>query len=310
MSRIARSAVVAVAVAWLAIACTSANAQDFPWKGMSNPNVIVDYVEPRPPIDPKDKDYAKDMATYQRLVKIYERVKKRQVLEELSAFLSPLRLPKTLRVRTLQCNTVNAFYDPDEFTVKICYEWMDATEQMAPAKVSPEGFTRQEVLVGGFVGVMLHEMGHAISDVLNLPVLGREEDAADQVAAFIMLQFGKEVARRTLTGTAHLYRRDAEANAPTEDDFSDVHGTAAQRFYNTLCIAYGGDPNTFNDFVQRKILPKFRADTCAREYRQVLDAFRRLIGPYVDQELMEKVRGMQILRADDGRLDAPGGPQR
>ena len=83
-----------------------------------------------------------------------------------------------------------------------------------------------------------------------------------------------------------------------------------------------------NDFVKRKILPKFRADghggdedprlrdprsfradACGREYRQVLYAFRKLIGPYVDQELMEKVRGMQILKADDGRLDAPGGPQ-
>ena len=60
--------------------------------------------------------------------------------------------------------------------------------------------------------------------------------------------------------------------------------------------------------MQRKILPKFRADACGREYRQVLYAFRKLIGPY-DQELMEKVRGMQILKADDGRPDAPGGPQ-
>jgi hypothetical protein len=205
MNRIARSAIVAVAVAWPAIACTSANAQNFPWKGMSNPNLIIDNIEPRPPIDPKDKDYAQDMATYQRLVKIYERVKKRQVLEELSAFLSPLRLPKKLRVRTLQCNTVNAFCDPNEFTLKICYEWMDATEQMAPAKLSPEGFTRQEVIVGGFVGVLLHEMGHAISDVLDLPVLGREEDAADQIAVFIMLQFGKEVARTAIKGTAFVW---------------------------------------------------------------------------------------------------------
>jgi hypothetical protein len=80
MNRIACSAIVAVAVAWPAIACTSASAQNFPWKGMSNPNVIVDYIEPRPPVDPKDKDYAQNMATYQRLVKIYERAKKRQVL--------------------------------------------------------------------------------------------------------------------------------------------------------------------------------------------------------------------------------------
>jgi Putative metallopeptidase len=239
---------------------------------------------------------------------IYERLKQRQVLEQLRQFLAPLKLPRQLKVQMRGCRgSVNAWYSNGEVT--ICYEYVAWIETLAPKQDTPE-VTRADAVAGPFIQVVLHEVAHAVFDILQIPLFGREEDAADQLAAFIMLQFGKEVARRTLTGTAHLYRRDAEANAPTEDDFSDVHGTAAQRFYNTLCIAYGGDPNTFNDFVQRKILPKFRADTCAREYRQVLDAFRRLIGPYVDQELMEKVRGMQILRADDGRLDAPGGPQR
>ena len=299
MNRIACSAIVAVAVAWPAIACTSASAQNFPWKGMSNPNVIVDYIEPRPPIDPKDKDYAQDMATYQRLVKIYERVKKRQVLEELSAFLSPLRLPKTLRVRTLQCNTVNAFYDPDDFTLKICYEWMDATERMAPAKVSPEGFTRQEVIVGGFVGVVLHEMGHAVSDILNLPVLGREEDAADQIAGFIMLQFGKEVARTAIKGTAFVWLTFSREDQAV---YWDTHSTPAQRFYNFLCIGYGGDPATFKDLAD-KWLSKARAESCAHEYQQVRNAFRKTVLPHVDQEMMKKVQSIKWLQPDDGTWD-------
>ncbi len=90
-----------------------------------------------------------------------------------------------------------------ERTIKICYEWMDETETRAPQKVSPEGFTRQEAIVGGFVGVLLHEVGHAVNDLLNLPVLGREEDSADQIAGFIMLQFGKDVARIAIKGTAY-----------------------------------------------------------------------------------------------------------
>src|SRR5262249_15909496 len=159
-----------------------------------NPDVRIDYVPPRAPDDPKAKDYAKKLATYQRHSQIYERVKQRQVFEELSAFLSPLKLPRTLRLPTKTCNTINAFYRPDEWSVNICCEGMAWTEKIAPKDVSPEGFARQEVLVGGFVGVLLHEMGHAVSDIFNLPVLGREEDAADEIAAFIMTQFGKEVA--------------------------------------------------------------------------------------------------------------------
>ena len=63
---------------------------------------------------------------------------------------------------------------------------------------------------------------------------------------------------------------------PDDDD------TAAQRFYNNLCIAYGGDPNTFNDFVQKKLLPRGRALGCQQEYQKITASFRKLILPYVD----------------------------
>jgi hypothetical protein len=239
---------------------------------------------------------------------MYQRLQQRRVLEQLRQFLAPLKLPRQLKVQLRGCRgSVNAWYSNHEVT--ICYEYVAWIEDLAPKEDTPE-VTRADAVAGPFIQVVLHEVAHAVFDILQIPLFGREEDAADQLAAFIMLQFGKDVARRTLTGTAHLYRKDAELNAPTEDDFSDVHGTASQRFYNTLCIAYGGDPSTFNDFVQRKILPKFRADVCAREYRQVLFAFRKLIVPYVDLELMEKVRAMDVLKADDGRLDPPGGPPR
>jgi hypothetical protein len=261
-----------------------------------NPNIVVDYIEPRPPIDPQDKDYAKDMASYQRQMKIYQRIKQRQVLEELSAFLSPLKLPRTLRVHTKPCGVVNAFYDPSEWTVNICYEWIDASEQMAPQATSPEGFTRQEVIVGSFVGVVLHEMGHAVNDMYQIPVLGREEDTADQVAGFVMQQFGKDVARTAIKGMAYVWLTFARQSNPA---YWDVHSTPGQRFYNFLCIGYGGDPATFKDQVD-KWLSKDRVESCPHEYQQVKNAFVKTILPHVDQELMKKVQAAKWLRPDDG----------
>jgi hypothetical protein len=301
MNRIARiAAAAAFGVAWpTAILCGPAGAQTFPWQGLSNPNVLVDYVEPREPYDAQDKDYAKDMATYQRMMKTYERMKRRQVLEEFSAFLSPLRLPKTLRVKTVQCNVLNAYYDPTERTIKICYEWMDETETRAPQKVSPEGITRQEAIVGGFVGVLLHEAGHAVNDLLNLPVLGREEDSADQIAGFIMLQFGKDVARIAIKGTAYSWLTFARQDRPV---YWDTHSTPAQRFYNFLCIGYGGDPQTFKDLAD-KWLSKGRAETCEHEYKQVRNAFNKTIMPHIDPVLMKKVQTIQWIQPDDGRWE-------
>jgi len=264
-----------------------------------NPNVVVDYIEPRAPDDAKDKGYAVALAKYQREKKIYERLKQRQVLEELSAFLAPLQLPRKLRVRTKVCNAVNAFYDPDEWSVNICYEWIDATERMAPREVSPEGFTRQEVIVGGFIGVVLHEMGHAVNDMLHIPVLGREEDAADQIAAFIMTQFGKEVARNAVKGMAYVWLTFARQDRAA---YWDVHSTPGQRFYNFLCIGYGGDPETFKDLVD-KWLSKDRVASCAHEYQQVRNAFIKTILPHIDQELMKKVQATQWLKPGDGKWE-------
>jgi hypothetical protein len=72
-------------------------------------------------------------------------------------------------------------------------------------------------------------------------------------------------------------------------DFADEHGTPAQRFYNLLCIAYGADPKTFGDLVEKGYLPKDRSEGCEGEYQQAAFAFERLIRPHIDQRLAKKV---------------------
>jgi hypothetical protein len=130
--------------------------------------------------------------------------------------------------------------------------------------------------------------------MLSLPVFGREEDAADQVAAYIYLQLGEADARRLIMGTAYAYFAEAEnGDAPQSreefaEQFADEHGTPAQRAYNVLCIAYGADPELFGDVVSKGYLPKERAEGCEEEYEQVQDAFEKLIAPHIDTALAEK----------------------
>ena len=85
--------------------------------------------------------------------------------------------------------------------------------------------------------------------MLRLPTFGREEDAADQVSAYIMLHLGKAEARRLFLGTAYAYKTGFEAATapPALKEFANVHGTPAQRFYNLLCIRYGADAQLFGD---------------------------------------------------------------
>ena len=49
---------------------------------------------------------------------------------------------------------------------------------------------RVEFVAGNTLFVLLHEMGHVLIAEMKLPVLGREEDAADTFAALAMLKVG------------------------------------------------------------------------------------------------------------------------
>lgn len=229
---------------------------------------------------------------------IYDRLKKRRVLEDMREFLSSLRLPRKLSIKLQGCDgVVNAWYTAG--TLTYCYELDDQIAKNRPKGTTVDGVTPEDAMMGPFVDIFLHEMSHALFDILKVPVFGREEDAADQLAAFILLQFGNDVARRTLLGTAVFWGSLAKTPADISE-FADEHGLPAQRFYNIVCIAYGANPTVFKDFAA-KYLPKERAERCPFEYQQVRYAYLHLIAPYVDAELQKKVMARSWLKADDGK---------
>ena len=220
---------------------------------------------------------------------IYQRLKDNRALEKLQEFLSPVRLPRPLLMKTEGCDGVsNAWYD--EGAVTICYEYIEEMWRNAPKETTPAGVTPVDAQIGPVFDTCLHEFAHAIFDILKIPLFGREEDAADAFSAFVMLQLGKAEARRLIAGTAYAYAIEAKAAPPAKlQDFSDEHGTPAQRFYNVLCIAYGADPKFFGDLVEKGYLPKDRSEGCEGEYQQAAFAFEKLIRPHIDQGLAKKV---------------------
>jgi hypothetical protein len=297
MKHVASAAALAFAVAWSAPALAQINTQDRPGGGTGgpppatvqksalapNPQIEIAYVEPKNPA----------------FQPIYDKLKKRRVLEDLQAFLSPLKLPRKIQVKLDQCGNSGGHYKPGG-PVVICYEYVDQLERAAPdvtLQIGGRPFTKEDALVGSFVHVVLHEVARAVFDILEIPVWGREEHAADRVAGFIMFQFGDKVAYRTLVGTSWFLSQTSVAisGLPT-GDFSYVRGVDGdnfQRFYNTLCIALGADPERFAFL--KKTLPEGRAEGCRWEYVQLQRSFADTFMPHIDRELMAKVRAVDWL---------------
>jgi hypothetical protein len=222
---------------------------------------------------------------------IYEKLKQRRVLEDLREVLSPFDLPYTLTLRLKGCDGVeNAWYDDEDHSVTVCYEYLARVARDAPRETTPAGVTPQDAIVGPTVEVFLHEFAHALFDLLKIPVLGREEDAADMVAAYTLLQFGPKFARSAIGGIAYMYAHQANDKSMTAETAAEVHPFTQQRFYNLLCLAYGADPKTFGDVVEKGYLPKDRAENCVYEYRQVDYAVRTLLWPHMDPARREAAR--------------------
>ena len=221
---------------------------------------------------------------------LYEHLKQTRALERLQELLSPFRLPQPLLLKVSGCDgDANAWYE--EGVVTVCYEFLQDILKNAPAQTLPSGVTQEDGIFGPFLDVFLHEVGHAVFDLQKIPVLGREEDAADMFSAYIMLQLGKDYSHRLMLGSAYQYKADVENPQVSLDikKFSDEHGVPAQRFYNVLCIAYGADQKMFADVVEKGYLPKSRAEQCDAEYEQTAFAFKELIGPHIDKALAKKV---------------------
>jgi hypothetical protein len=223
---------------------------------------------------------------------IYTELKQRGSLEKLQKLLSPVRLPGKLRISLTGCDgEADAFYEDADIT--ICYEFIAELVKNMPQETTPGGIAPIDTIIGPMFEVSLHEFAHALFDMLELPVFGREEDAADQVAAYALLQFGESESRRLIAGTAYAYHMDEKKIDPCRsmEDYANEHGTPAQRFFNALCIAYGADTKLFGDILSKGYLPKTRAEFCEEEYEQVQDAVDLLIIPHIDLELAEELMG-------------------
>jgi uncharacterized membrane protein len=119
------------------------------------------------------------------------------------------------------------------------------------------------------------------------------------MSTFIALQFSKDVARTIIRGMAYIQKVWLDFGDPV---FFDEHGTGLQRYYNSLCLAYGADPELMKDLPEKDQLPEARRVNCQHEYEQVKAAFVKTVLPFVNRDQMKRVQAMQWLRFSPDQL--------
>lgn len=147
--------------------------------------------------------------------------------------------------------------------------------------------------------VVMHELGHFIVDVLDAPILGREEDAADRFATLMMTPPPRPPGLPT-----ERFDPAFEINVPGViwaatwwhdshyDNFTrlgldvpwwDEHGIDEQRALQIMCLVYGADPTRFESAFGAFIPPE-RRQSCIGEAGENARAWDKIITPHVSAE--------------------------
>jgi hypothetical protein len=221
---------------------------------------------------------------------IFEMLKEEQILEKVQALLAPVKLPLRITLKLEGCDGIaNATFWED--AIIVCYEYIEYAWNHARLTAASD-FSPRDARIGSTVEVFLHEAGHAVLEVLDIPFFGREEEVADYFATYILLQLCKDDARRLILGASFVNGREAaeeQGKVPEPRLLAATHSLPAQRFFNRWCMAYGANPVLFADAISDGMLPQSRAKHCRYEYQTNAFAFNTLIRPYIDEEMKQKV---------------------
>ncbi|MFF2779776.1 DUF4344 domain-containing metallopeptidase [Streptomyces sp. NPDC058052] len=223
-------------------------------------------------------------------------LRERRVLEDAAAYADArIALPRDVPLRAAGCAEPNPFWDRRTGRITYCYGFVPDARKVFAALDTDGAPARRtaaadEDVVGLSNGVLFHELGHALVDLYDLPVTGREEDAVDQLAV-LLLASGDErhtdYAISAINAWGAMWQA-SEGGDPGVAAYSDVHSLDGQRFFNWACWLYGSDPERFADAVDAEgnpdgVLPRDRAALCPAEYRRIDSSWRALLGPHLKQ---------------------------
>lgn len=181
-----------------------------------------------------------------------------QVLDSLS---DQIALPQDVPVVFEHCAEPNGYWDRNARKITMCYEFVASLYQDHTALEN--GFAPllswadpNEVMIGTTLFVLLHEIGHGMVTLFDLPITGREEDAVDQFALFILANSDEEgqplserPSRMGLLAAYSMLSEDYPIERAPRRVWADTHSLSPQRGIDQLCMVFGGDPDAYAPYV-------------------------------------------------------------
>ncbi|HEX7701899.1 MAG TPA: DUF4344 domain-containing metallopeptidase [Kofleriaceae bacterium] len=184
------------------------------------------------------------------------------------------RLPRAVPVRVRECGVVNAFYNPADHTISVCHELWDDTVKLFKG-AGMDDAKAVELTHGMMTFTFMHEFGHALVGEFGLPITGKGEDAADEIATIFLGFAGDMGPKAALSGASWFQTMAAKPGA--HNLFYDEHSFNDQRVISITCLLYGSDQKRYTKLMTDLKVPQKRLNRCVNDYRDRLKAWDSLL---------------------------------
>ncbi|MEM7617831.1 MAG: DUF4344 domain-containing metallopeptidase [Pseudomonadota bacterium] len=172
------------------------------------------------------------------------------------------------------------YYDPEEKKIVIPYHfWTYVYDELNQDAQGEMATDELNILTGDIIIHMLyHEIAHALIDVKELAITGREEDAADELAVLMILDHFEKGTYIALTAADFFELEGSYQDEITDEDLFGEHALDDQRFFNILCLVYGYGDAEAKEIMTELEVDEERLGICEEDFDKRRTAWDKLLG--------------------------------
>jgi hypothetical protein len=173
-------------------------------------------------------------------------------------------------------------YDSETHQVLIPYPFIQEIKQrFIKDKYTESGLSIEEATMDVVTHTILHELAHALINIYDLPIVVKEEDAADALATLLLIELFEDGQEIAITAADIFKLESNDIKDFEEADFWDEHSLDIQRYYNTLCLIYGSAPKKYSELLEDADFSDEKAEQCIDDYQQLYFSWATLLKPHL-----------------------------
>ncbi|MCB1506067.1 MAG: hypothetical protein KDJ47_13905 [Hyphomicrobiaceae bacterium] len=196
----------------------------------------------------------------------------------------------------------------------------------------PVALTTRDVyryVEGATIAILLHEVGHALIRTYALPIVGLEENAADEFATLFLFNQARR-SPEAIDFAASFYdyfmthgaiRQKDKTGRLRQNVYWDEHDIAERRAFNILCNMYGAfssllanptpiqmaQRRAYEKGLQNLGTSKGRIQRCAADAGRNFRSWTQLLQPLLRSDADASARLKRVLSGDSAKLEHEAG---